>query len=328
MLQSPEFFSVAILNLIFCIADLVLILTYNKVNKLFALGLYVLGITFYSVFIAFVTKIACGMEFIVAACIPEIFLLGWDYSPKKSFYYIFDIIFILAISYILYIKLRRLPPQQLFLPERRLFLIVNEIFFTCATLGFLLYGCIITDITLRRLEKKRIFVQQQMDYIAKHDPLTGLMNRRRTFQIFLERLNAKLKDNTDFAIAIFDIDNFKKINDTYGHCVGDEVLKTFTKRIWNEYPEPVKISRWGGEEFLIIFPEIDENTIYKLENVRKKVTAKAIICNETEIFVTATFGISSSKKFNTPEQVLNDADKMLYIGKENGKNKIVVSKNF
>lgn len=326
--SSPEFLAPEIANIFCMFINLFLIVFYKKINRLVFLTIFVLELTAYGLILTLCSKIACGFEFIITACIPGIFLLAYDENPPKSYYFILDVIFIASVAVMTYVRLNKLPPQQFFLPERRKFLIINEIFFTCASLMFLIYGSIITDIAMKRLDRKRAYFQKQLDYIAKHDPLTGLMNRRRTHQVFSDVLNMKIKDNQEFAISIFDIDNFKKINDTYGHDAGDFILKTFTARVWKEFPEPIRISRWGGEEFLIIFPQIDENTIYRLEEARKRIVAEPIIYDNKTIPVTATFGFSSSRKFQTPDLVLADADKMLLTGKQNGKNRIVVSPDF
>lgn len=327
-LSSPEFFAAKILNAVLCAADFFLILFHKKFSKLFLLTVFTLGLNFYGIVLTLSTEMACGFEFVIFACIPAMFIYGYDFAKKRRYFICMEFICCVSLSIIIYVKLKNPLPSKLFLPERWKIYIFNEIFFTCISLLFLLYSCIVVDITLRRHERKQKYLYEQQDYVAKHDPLTGLMNRRRANYFFSTCMNAKKQTGTEYAIAIFDIDNFKKINDTYGHDAGDYVLKNWTKRVWDEFPEPVRIARWGGEEFLIIFPECSDDLIYKLEEVREKITKEPVKYNECEIPVTATFGLSSSETFETAEEVVNDADKMLLLGKENGKNRIVVSPKF
>ena len=154
------------------------------------------------------------------------------------------------------------------------------------------------------------------------------MDRRRTLDIFAEVAAHKKIDGTEYAICIFDIDDFKKVNDTWGHGAGDFILQSFTRAIWDLLPNPIKIGRWGGEEFVIIFPAIDSNTIYLLEDIRRQIVKHPVVYEGNTIPITATFGISSSRNAESPMEVLNDADAMLLTGKNSGKNRIVVSEKF
>lgn len=327
-LSGREFFTTAVLNVILLFFDFILLILYKKISKLFLLTIYVLSISAFCIIEAHTSKMVCGMEYCIFACVPGLFMFSTEMKTKRRYFLIMDTLLIGALSYLTWLKLSRLPPQQLFLPERRLFMTANEIFYTVFVVGVLLYGSLLTDFTLRRYTKKNEYLQFELNNIAKHDPLTGLMNRRRTHEVF-ERLNyLKQADNKDYAIAIFDIDDFKKINDTWGHDAGDFILKTFSKRVLEYLSEPVKVGRWGGEEFLILFPEIDDNTVYLLEGVRQKITEQPVIYDGKTIKVTATFGISSSRNFSTPEAVLSNADEYLYIGKQNGKDRLVVSEKF
>lgn len=300
----------------------------NRIKAKAALTVYTLALEFFCVSQAYYLKFSCGSELVLFAALPCMLLLSTNMSLSKKYLLALDILLIAGIAFITYIKLHRLPPPAIFSREKRSFMIAQEIFYTCSVLSVLLYVCIKTDSALRRYSRKTEFLQEKMSYLAKHDPLTGLMNRARTMEVFEDVTKAKRHDNTDYAIAIFDIDDFKKINDTWGHDAGDYILKTFTKQVWDIFKEPVRISRWGGEEFLIIFPEIDGNTVFSLEDARLNITAKPVVYKENEIPVTATFGLSSSRNFSSPQDVLNDADRCLYIGKQSGKNRIVVSDSF
>lgn len=328
LIPGKGFFTGAVTNVCCIIIELFLILFYKSIPKLLSLTILLTELTVFCVIQAAATGIVCGMDYCVISCIPALFLFSSEKKHPvalKAYIYPF---FLCAFTYITYIKLAKISPSQLNLPAHRYYIICSEVFFTFFCLFTLLYGSLITDSEFRRLAKKREWFLKETDYIVKHDTLTGLMNRRRSHQIFNALSKAKKTDNIDYAIAIFDIDNFKKINDTWGHDAGDFILKSFTKSVWDQIKEPAKIGRWGGEEFIIIFPEIDEETVYKLENIRLKAIQTPIEYNGQDIQVTATFGIASSRKYDSPEAVLAQADAMLLIGKQNGKNRIVVSQDF
>lgn len=187
---------------------------------------------------------------------------------------------------------------------------------------------IASSFSLRKIRLKNDTAQKKLEYITCHDTLTGLMNRYLTFTHFSNCESRKLNEGLDYGIAILDIDDFKKINDIYGHDCGDFVLKSYTQELRKRLPDQNKISRWGGEEFVIIFPKITPETIFELDTIRELLSLTPFYYNDIPIHVTATYGISSSRNLPSADAVLNDADQHLYIGKENGKNRLVVSDNF
>ncbi|MBP5402233.1 MAG: GGDEF domain-containing protein [Treponema sp.] len=183
-------------------------------------------------------------------------------------------------------------------------------------------------IVLKKMYIKNDVTQKKLEYITRHDILTGLMNRYRAFTIFSNCESRKLNEGIEYGIAILDIDDFKKVNDNYGHGAGDFILKSYTQELRKRLPLQNKIARWGGEEFLIIFPKITSETIFELDTIRELLSLTVFHYNNQIIHVTATYGISSSKNFSSAIEVLDDADKHLYIGKQNGKNRLVVSEKF
>ena len=132
-----------------------------------------------------------------------------------------------------------------------------------------------------------------------------------------------------------DIDFFKKVNDNYGHAVGDCVLKTIAKTIKKELREEDIASRYGGEEFIFLLPhtKLDEALVVA-ERLRKKVEKKKINVEEynikdvKEISVTISIGVSEyNKNDKTPEALYKNADSALYKAKEGGRNRVVVFEN-
>lgn len=174
---------------------------------------------------------------------------------------------------------------------------------------------IYNDITKYNLEINKL----------KRDFLTNLYNR---FAI-LEKLE-ELKDEK-YALIIGDIDYFKKINDNYGHLVGDYVLKGISDLLIKSIKNNGIVGRYGGEEFIIIIPykEIDE--AYKLiEKIREliektKIKVKYNDCIK-EFYVSMTFGITSSNSNKSIDNLIAEADKALYEGKNNGRNQTNIYK--
>ena len=146
------------------------------------------------------------------------------------------------------------------------------------------------------------------------DPLTQTKNRRSFFKDIV-----KLKPSTH-TLVMTDIDHFKQINDTYGHDMGDFVLKEFTKLIKNNIRKDDLIYRWGGEEFIIILKNVDKNQAkIIIENLRQKIESH----NFNGIHITASFGIKEIDGIIT-EDDLKEVDKALYISKKTGRNKITI----
>ena len=157
------------------------------------------------------------------------------------------------------------------------------------------------------------------------DPLTSLYNRRYLIQSVEKNILNSNIDGRKFALLLIDIDYFKKINDTYGHICGDGILvnlSTLLKK--NLHPSSI-ISRWGGEEFLILLLNTDAIHLKQsAEKLRILIENNSIICNDKTIHITITLGGSvyqNNESFNT---LLNRADVALYKGKEKGRNQVCI----
>lgn len=166
---------------------------------------------------------------------------------------------------------------------------------------------------------------KRVKYNANYDDLTGIFNRRKA----IEKIN-KLKDksrnfNEDYYIAMIDIDNFKKINDVYGHIAGDRILIEIAATIRNSIGENDIVGRYGGEEFIVIVKENNGNLTDIIEGIRRNIEDLNIkIDNRNVIKVTASIGV---KRFDINNRTLEEnialADKSLYKAKTLGKNKVV-----
>ena len=172
----------------------------------------------------------------------------------------------------------------------------------------------------QQMEDKLITYNNQLKEQASVDALTGLYNRRST----MEFINRLINEKRVFSICIGDIDFFKKVNDTYGHDFGDTVLVAISEVMRNQVLSYGLVSRWGGEEFLIIFVDQNGDEAYvNLSHVRD--TVKAIKLNhiKDEVTVTMTYGLTEYDTSKSFEENIKDADEKLYMGKQTGRDKIV-----
>ena len=168
-----------------------------------------------------------------------------------------------------------------------------------------------------RIGTVRAFQRTQLQ--ASTDGLTGLVNRR-TLETQLRGL---LKHSRPFALAIADLDRFKQLNDTHGHEAGDRALRAFAKTAQDVLREDDVIARWGGEEFVIVVPDLDRHQAAGvLERIRERLAAAHTGGHPA---FTASFGITDSTCAESLEQLLHLADTALYDAKEAGRDRITIS---
>ena len=160
--------------------------------------------------------------------------------------------------------------------------------------------------------------EQKLKKLATTDGLTGILNKF-TFNKFLEEeIYRAERYGTKFSIILFDIDNFKKINDTYGHLTGDEVLKEVVNVVKTQIRKSDIFARWGGEEFIILLPngtdpmKVAEKIKEKVENHKFKNLPK----------ITVSIGVTTFKEGDTINSIIRRADQALYKAKEKGKNRV------
>lgn len=155
------------------------------------------------------------------------------------------------------------------------------------------------------------------------DKLTGAWNREIFFE-FLEKEYSEMKrGDKAFCLVYFDIDFFKFINDTYSHSSGDFILKELIKLIKNNLREYDSISRWGGDEFLILLPNTSiKEALFIINRIKEIINQKIFIINSFEIKITCSFGIAEATLEKSINEVINKADELLYTSKRLGRNKI------
>ena len=135
---------------------------------------------------------------------------------------------------------------------------------------------------------------------------------------------SKEEKETSYSVAMLDVDDFKKINDTYGHETGDRVLAAVSKCIEASLPENAVAVRWGGEEFVIYLPQVDNDRAMEILDVfRTKLSEQVIYHRGTRVSITATIGLCTGESIADYEEYIRQADEKLYWGKQHGKNRIV-----
>ena len=167
-------------------------------------------------------------------------------------------------------------------------------------------------------------MQRSMRNMAEQDALTRLFNRRSANRKLNNIIAKSQTQNIPFSVALGDIDYFKKVNDTYGHECGDEVLKQVADTMREFMLSLGFVSRWGGEEFLIVFDHSDiQSAAESMEKLLERIRAIEIPCENRIVKVTMTFGVICGE--NIPlKDLVSKADKLLYIGKHSGRNQIVL----
>ncbi len=272
-----------------------------------------------------------------AACL----VLGWQYGFAQyiiaiipvGFYicYMLDInrrkikiaISLAVISMFAFIlcKLLSFYWEPLIVLDNTLLELALYIFNACCTFVFLILFTLVFVFEIRLSSNQLQHQNAILEKLASTDPLTGLYNRR-SMDIFLSQA---VESDVGFALIMCDIDDFKKVNDTYGHDFGDVVLKDVAKITTEQVREKGYVCRWGGEEILILLNNASEESSYRIaENIRRNVANRVFDLNEKWIHCSLTIGVALHQKKEAVEETITRADYNLYRGKRNGKNAVVL----
>jgi polar amino acid transport system substrate-binding protein len=166
-------------------------------------------------------------------------------------------------------------------------------------------------------------VNRQLEALSQSDQLTGLHNRYYLHRAFDDELNRYQRYSHVFSLMIIDIDHFKRINDSYGHVVGDEILKRLAQLLTAHVRENDVVGRWGGEEFMILCPETDAEGARALaEHLRQRISQTDFSLGTMK--VTASFGVTDYRDDEMLEETIKRADLALYQAKHDGRNRTVV----
>ncbi|QJE00957.1 diguanylate cyclase [Massilia forsythiae] len=167
---------------------------------------------------------------------------------------------------------------------------------------------------------------QQMSELVREDQLTGSLNRRGLDDVF-ERESARAdRRGTPLCVALLDLDNFKKLNDTYGHLAGDNALRHLVKVVKETLRSMDVIARFGGEEFLILLPETGvESAAAAMVRVQRELTRHFFMHDNEKMLITFSCGVALRRQDEEQPSLLARADRAMYQAKQSGKNRVVVA---
>lgn len=175
------------------------------------------------------------------------------------------------------------------------------------------------------LEKEKL--TKELEKIATKDSLTGIGNRRYYFDLGDKAFALAKRDESYLSMITIDIDNFKDINDKFGHQVGDDILKLVASCMEKELRKSDILARVGGEEFSIVLPNTDlDNAMTIAEKIKSKINTINYIHKDIKVIVTGSFGVSQNSKDDKDlDDIYARADKALYKAKSSGKNRVCYS---
>ncbi|AOV17497.1 hypothetical protein BJI67_10875 [Acidihalobacter aeolianus] len=160
----------------------------------------------------------------------------------------------------------------------------------------------------------------RMRTLAFSDPLTGCANRRRAEELLAHEVTRAKRYGRPLSVILFDLDHFKQVNDQHGHAIGDAVLRAVTHAVREDLRTLDHLARWGGEEFLIIAPEISQPRALQFgERLRKRISVLRV---GGRVQPTASFGVASYRIGDTVDNLVQRADRAMYLAKSLGRNRV------
>ncbi len=180
----------------------------------------------------------------------------------------------------------------------------------------------------QRAEEAAISASEKLKFQATHDPLTAFLNRGAILEMLDRELARSVRENTPIAVLMADLDYFKEVNDRYGHLAGDQVLRHIGDRLLQSVRPYDSIGRYGGEEFLIVFPNCEsKDARERAEELRRTVREKPISTSDGLISISVSIGVVSivynRSAAISPDEILREADAALYAAKRAGRNRCI-----
>ncbi len=176
---------------------------------------------------------------------------------------------------------------------------------------------------IRKLEQELA----QVSEMVHHDQLTGALNRRGMDEAFEREAKRTERSQTPLCVSLLDIDNFKRLNDTMGHQIGDQALVHLSNVIKEALRPTDSVARYGGEEFVIILPDVNlEEAALTVERLQRELTKKYFLHENDKVLVTFSAGVAQRQPEESQEEVIGRADKAMYQAKQTGKNRVMVAK--
>lgn len=182
-----------------------------------------------------------------------------------------------------------------------------------------------TDVSARLAEMERI---RELEAVAFIDPLTQIFNRRYIMTVLDARLAELERFEWPFGVVLFDVDHFKRFNDTHGHEVGDRVLQMVSETLTRSCRRHDTAGRWGGEEFIIVAANVSPTQLACIaERTRALVESCTLRVDEAELGVTISGGGALARDGESPDEVIRRADALLYESKESGRNRVTLDES-
>lgn len=309
-----------IINIFSFLSYVVSVFLISKGKHLITVWIMEAEIFWHVIFASIFLGIKCGYHLWLFGTFSSIFLPFFipnlSQKPKKQ-------IGLYAITIVLGFEILVFLGKHGYLPTKYN---VNEdlaeiLYYINAALGFISI-MIYTSIYNQRMAMKNI----EMTFVAEHDSLTGIFNRNKIQGILeAEILRKGAGSEGNLSIAILDVDHFKIINDTYGHLTGDSVLKSITECFKKYSKNGLIYGRWGGEEFLLISPEIISYEAFgeMLEDLRKTIEELELTSGGEIIRVSVSIGAAVYEEGLSMDKFIQKADDRLYEAKESGRNRVV-----
>lgn len=188
---------------------------------------------------------------------------------------------------------------------------------------------IMTDLMIEMLQRNALLNRQleskinEVERLSVTDQLTGIYNRRKYIDVLEREMDRMVRYDRPFSIIMFDVDHFKSVNDTYGHDVGDFVLKEISSKVGTRLRVSDTFARWGGEEFMILAPETNLNEACKLAEIIRS-TIESNDFNPVPN-ITSSFGVvcSNDDGLETLDDLTKAVDQALYHAKRTGRNRVM-----
>lgn len=295
----------------------------NKERYMTVYFIMILGIIIFSIFCNLVIGWESGYSVQFFSAISGSFYFPFVIKSEKRKSLSLTFCVTLFFSYILsYILSQMLAPIAPLSPTwTRVFFIMNVV------ISFSIIIMLSYMFVWELLNKQKILTMQneQLDELAHKDPLTHLLNRRSMNEKMTLRMEQLKLTGKRFTLVIGDIDDFKKVNDNYGHEAGDIVLITVSDIIRQNVGGGGIVCRWGGEEILMILNESLESATEVTDRIRKRIDENIVNHEGNQIHVSMTFGVAESIPGIKIEHLIQQADDRLYYGKKHGKNQVVTS---
>lgn len=280
-------------------------------------------ILFHSILATVLLGWSFGFMLYNIALIPVIFYLTYTLSYFKDNVWIPMMISAVVVICYYFMKLIMNVVPHVYNTDDILYMENVCYYYNTALTFIFLYVCsVLFSIEVRYMKRSLEQENYNLGVMANYDPLTHLLNRR-SMNVHLKKALENAEEQ-EFCLIMADIDNFKQVNDTYGHACGDTVLKMISAVISDDVRSDDYVCRWGGEEILILIRANIEVAGSVAQRICEDIANTCITHDDIHLHVTMTLGVAQGSAGDTIRGLIEKADQNLYYGKKHGKNQVVV----